>query len=361
MGREIEAIQQTASDWLAQCDAGPLTADDEARFEAWLNESTLHRVEYLRLEAAWQETRRLKALAAGISGDRPPPAGQWNLSPFFEEGRLSSSESAAEAPSERPRRPEPARPASTRIRRAWALAASVLLIVAGALLAWNLWPIGQQYSTPVGGIASVPMSDGSQVTLNTNSQVRIALSASERHVDLQQGEAFFQVAHDAHRPFVVDAGKRRVIAVGTQFSVRREGDAIQVVVTEGKVRIEDVRPSGSATPAHAEEPVFLSPGTVARAGDSGLLVQRKTISEAEDVLSWRSGTLTFRDETLADAIAEFNRYSERPVVIDDPAVAARKIEGNFRSNNVAAFLELLQGGYPVQVTEEPDRYVIRAK
>src|SRR5690348_10502981 len=103
MGRRIESIQQAASDWLAQRDAGPLIADDEARFEAWLSESTVHRVEYLRLEAAWAETRRLKALAAGISSDRPPPVEEWNLSPFFEESKSASPASATQRVTERRR------------------------------------------------------------------------------------------------------------------------------------------------------------------------------------------------------------------------------------------------------------------
>lgn len=331
MGRETSQIQHTASDWVAQRDSGNWTEADEARFQRWLDASTLHRVEFLRLEAAWNQTRRVRALAAGVPGNRPPPAGQWNLSPFFEKAPAPSQINAG---------------------RAGALAASLLLIIAGSFVTWHLWPAGQQYSTPVGGTASVPMPDGSHVTLNTDSEIRVALSAQERHVELEHGEAFFQVAKDPQRPFVVEAGRKRVVAVGTQFSVRREGDAIQVVVTEGKVRVEDNDPN---------PPVFLTPGAVARVGDAGVLVQRKTLPEAEEALSWRSGTLTFRDATLADAIAEFNRYSERKVVIDDPSVAALKIEGNFRANNLTAFLELLQGGYPVKVIDEADRTVLTAK
>jgi transmembrane sensor len=331
MGREISQIQHIAGNWVARRDSGNWSEADEACFQQWLNASTLHRVEFLRLETAWNQTRRVKALAAGVPSDRPPAPGQWNLSPFFEKSLA---------------------PPQINRRRAWALAASLLLVIVTGVLTWQFRPVGQQYTTAVGGTASVPMSDGSHVTLNTDSEIRVALSPSERHVDLEHGEAFFEVAKDPNRPFVVEAGRKRVVAVGTQFSVRREGDAIQVVVTEGKVRVEDNDPNA---------PVFLTPGAVARVGDAGVLVQRKTLPEAEEALSWRSGTLTFRDATLADAIAEFNRYSERKVVIDDPAVAALKIEGNFRANNLAAFLELLQGGYPVKVVEEPDRYVLTGK
>jgi len=98
----------------------------------------------------------------------------------------------------------------------------------------TLAPGGTRYSTPVGEIASVPMRDGSKVTLNTDSQIRVTLTDSERRVDLKYGEAFFEVSKDPKRPFVVNAGGKRVIAVGTQFSVRRDANDIQVVVTEGR-------------------------------------------------------------------------------------------------------------------------------
>jgi len=328
--REVDRI---ASEWLARRDAGRLTDAEEGRFQAWLAESTLHRVEFLRIEAAWQETQRLKALAGGMQGEQPPAAGSWNLSPFFE------------TPSAR---------TPTRFRK-WVLAASVLLLVHAGLLAWILRADRKHYKTPIGGTASVPISDGSLVTLNTNSEIRVALSKAERRVYLEQGEAFFEVAKDSSRPFVVEAGKKRVVAVATQFSVRREGDVIDVVVTDGRVRVED-----TSTVA-ADRSVLLTAGTLARAGDAGVLVQRKTVSEAEESLSWRAGTLTFHDETLADAIAEFNRYSVRKVMIVDPGVAGLKIEGTFRSSNLASFLELLQGGYPIKVVEKSDGYVLAPK
>src|SRR5690606_15944214 len=137
-----------------------------------------------------------------------------------------------------------------------------------------------------------------------------------RRIDLRRGEAFFDVAEDPHRPFVVDAGKKRVVAVGTKFSVRRDGDSIEVIVTEGKVRIDDAahpllggaREAAGSAPA-ADPPVFLTPGAVAHADETGVLVQRKSLLEAEAHLSWRSGVLMFREQTLADAVAELNRYN----------------------------------------------------
>jgi transmembrane sensor len=204
------------------------------------------------------------------------------------------------------------------------------------------------------------MADGSKVTLNTDSQIRISLTDTERRVELGHGEAYFEVSKDPNRPFIVRAGSKRVIAVGTKFSVRREGDDIEVVVTEGKVRLEDSA-GGRESRADGSADVFLTPGSVARADEAGVLVQRMTLPEAEEQLSWRTGVLMFRDQSLQEAVAEFNRYNERKIVIEDPAVASLKIEGNFRATNLEAFVRLLESGFPVRAELKPDQIVLRSK
>jgi transmembrane sensor len=349
MGTErTKQIDAAASAWLIRRDSESWSAADQACLEEWLNASTLNRVAFLRLELAWEDAARLKALGAGISGDTPPPPGHWNLTPFFD----------PTTPDSRPVRSE----GSVRLgrRRLRFVAVSALLLVIGGGAYLGLAPNGELYATPIGGLASVPMADGSLVTLNTDSQIRIALTDIERRVELGHGEAFFEVSKDAARPFVVRAGNKRVIAVGTKFSVRREGNEVQVVVTEGKVRVEDGAPARGYRNGGSAD-VFLTPGSIARADDSGVLVQRKTLPEAEQQLSWRVGVLMFRDQSLGDAAAEFNRYNVRKIVIREPAVAALKIEGNFRATNVEAFVRLLESGFPVRAERQADQIVVAAR
>jgi transmembrane sensor len=353
-------IEAAAAEWLIRRDSQEWSSSDQVALEEWLNASTFHRVALLRLELAWEDTDRLKALAAGVRSDLPPPPGKWNLTPFFDHSDAD------------PARPRSALPEAQAVRRKtshqmgkgvrFALAASALLAIAGGLYTYQAGILtGDRYTTPVGAIESVPITDGSKVTLNTDSQIRVTLTETERRIELKHGEAFFEVAHDAKRPFIVRVGNKRVIAVGTKFSVRRDSnDEMQVVVTEGKVRIE----SAGEAPGSAEDvtaSTFLTPGAIARASDAGVLVQRKTLPEAEEQLSWRAGILKFRNQTLADAIAEFNRYNSRKLVIDDPAVAALTIEGNFRATNLEAFARLLETGYPIRVVEEGDRITLVAK
>ncbi len=367
-----KAIDEAAGDWLARRDSGNWSDELERRFQEWLDESLLHRVAYLRLEHVWERSERLKALGAGIPPGVIPPANGWNLSFLFEQRDGASdpeSSGADAAPSalEESSGPGTALPSAiagaskkldhrrtplTPVRRRLLAFAASVLIAAALGLAYHLWPSGTSYRTPVGGLASVPMADGSKITLNTDSEVRVAVTEKERRVELEQGEAFFEVAKDPARPFIVSAGNKRVIAVGTKFSVRREGSDIQVVVTEGKVRVEARGNSGSGI----TEP--LTAGTVAQASDTGVLLRTQNLEEAEESLSWRQQVLIFRQMTLGDASAEFNRYNTRKIVIEDPSVAALQIAGTFRADNVEAFVRLLERGYPVRVEERDDQLVL---
>ncbi len=319
-------IEEQALAWLARRDSGRWSEAEESALEQWLRADTAHRVAFLRLEVGWERTARLKAFGVGAAPRVVPPPGQWRTSPFFE------------------RRPEPAVCSTPRTSAAKiaSIAASVLFAAGLALyLATNR--SGEHYTTPVGGIASIPLHDGSSMTLNTASEVRVALTEKVRRIELDAGEAFFNVAKDPSRPFVVVAGNRRVIAVGTQFSVRRYGSELQVVVTEGRVRVE---------PQSGAQGVELLPaGAVMHTTRDSLLVQKRTPHEAEEVLSWRSGYLTFDETSLADAVAEFNRYTDQRIVIADAKLAALRINGKFRATHADDFVHLLRNGFGIQIRQ----------
>jgi len=214
-----------------------------------------------------------------------------------------------------------------------------------------------RYSTRIGTMESITLADGSRLTLNTDSRIRVAVEPQHRHIDLDKGEAFFEVANDPRRPFVVRAGHKRVIALGTKFSVRRDGDEVLVAVTEGKVRVED---ESVPAPGQATE-VLLGAGSIARSARGQVLVRDGAGPEVDRLLSWRSGYLVFRNSTLADAVAEFNRYNTRKIVIADPRIGGIRIGGNFRSGNTDAFLWLLQTGFPVSVDSSRERVVLKAR
>lgn len=332
-------IEDRAAAWLAQRDGAHWTATDEAQLTEWLNASTAHRVAFLRLEAGWEKSSRLKVFGVKGTPGRVPPRGRWHLSAFFSRQVPGTGASGLSGLSGTHR-------FTARRRMAFALAATVLLVVgAGAYL--TLHAPGDRYSTPIGGVASIPLRDGSQITLNTASKIRVALTESERHIELQSGEAFFSVAKDPTRPFVVEAGSRRIIAVGTQFSVRRNADAVQVIVTEGKVRLET---SGLTT----QHSALLSAGEIAELSNTAVALKNEDVPKIEDALSWRTGYLTFDEVTLADAIAEFNRYNTQKIYIEDPALAELRISGKFRATNSSDFIHLLRTGFAVQIRQTED-------
>ncbi len=351
-------IEEQAGQWLARRESGAWTGPDEAEFQAWLAQSTAHVVAYARLEAAWKQALRLKALSAGVPPGEVPSPEAWRLTPFFDRpappaGESITSSVSGDIPSP-PQAGERARVRGPLFRRA--IAASLILALATTAF-WHLRSTAPDYQTPVGRITSVPMNDGSQVTLNTDSRIRVALDPSERRVELQQGEAFFEVAKDPGRPFVVVAGDKRVIAVGTAFSVRRDRDGIRVAVTEGRIRIED-RTQTAAHHDASDPPLTLPAGSVARATGGGVLVQEKPIAEIESDLSWRTGYLVFRNLPLAEAAAEFNRYNTRKIVIGDPAVGAIRVSGKFRPGQVDAFARLMEEGFPIQARRSNARIVL---
>jgi transmembrane sensor len=341
-------IEKAAAAWLVRRDREEWNKADQAAFQAWLSASTAHRLAFVRLQAAWQQAGRLKALAAGTTnGGALLPADQLGMpKPAKSPARLSRHEDLEKSGARDPRR--------FRISVRRVLGASVAAAcLAAAVVGWFAWPHQEtSYRTAIGGMTAISMKDGSTVTLNTNSDIRVALSETERRVDLEQGEAFFEVAKDPSRPFIVRVGDRRVIAVGTKFSVRRESNHVRVIVTEGRVRVEH------SEPQHPAEIALVSAGGVAVAGAAGVLVQDKSLSDAEERLSWRDGIVVFRETLLSDAVAEFNRYNTRQIFIEDPTLGSMRIGGHFRARNAEGFVRLLADAFPIRVEENESRIVL---
>ena len=253
-------IEQTAAAWLARRDRGHWSAHNQAQLDAWLDAATAHRVAFIRLDSAWQQSDRLKVLRAGQPAGAVPARGSWSPRRF---GTLDDA--PASMVSRRPsagsrHRPGTAFPSRTSVvapdrataksRRPWScypavLAAAAVLIVV-LTLGWRHYNVVDQasFQTGIGDLQKVPLADGSTATLSSNSRIVVTFSRRERHVELQHGEAFFSVVKDPGRPFVVSADGRRVTAVGTRFAVRRDQAGLRVIVTRGVVRLEPGRDDG---------------------------------------------------------------------------------------------------------------------
>jgi transmembrane sensor len=302
--------EHTATAWLLRREEDGWSAGDDALLEAWLNADPRNRMAYYRMQFGWQKADRLAAL-------REPSVPM----------RVDSSRKGWRRRGLVP---------------AFAIAASLAI---GVIIVWQLGVFERHtYTTSVGGRSEVPLSDGTKIELNTDTRLRAEVNAKSRTVWLDNGEAYFDVAHDATRPFVVHGGTRNITVLGTKFSVRRDGDRVEVVVLEGRVRVDDLTASPEPT-------VVITRGDIAVSQGLALKI-RHSEEHAVDELSWRQGMLTFNEMALVDAAAEFNRYNRKQLVVVDPRAAAVHIGGSFDATNVEAFVRLLRQGFGLTVEDE---------
>jgi transmembrane sensor len=312
-------IEDEASRWLAARDAHTPSDEEEAAFNLWIQADIRNRVTYLRLEASSRRCDRLKELK----------------------------------PLDRGVDPDLLRPRRLRIRWPLALAGSLaaaLLITAVLLVQAQLgW---QQYETLVGGFSRIVLEDGSVIDLNTDSEIRVRLRPDHREVQLERGEARFQVAHQPARPFVVSAADASVRAVGTAFSVRlRDAAQVEVLVAEGTVAIDSGRVP-HAPPLNAGEVAVLLPDRMS--------VSRVEPQQLERRMAWTTGKLQFRGEALTFAVEEFNRYNRRQLKLADASLAQLRVGGTFNATDPESFAAALASTFKLRVEPaNPDAIVLK--
>jgi transmembrane sensor len=248
-------------------------------------------------------------------------------------------------------------------RLGWAIAAALILALAGAAL-WR-WLMPQVFATGLGERRVVALSDSSKISLDAATIVRVAYSRHQRQLWLEQGRAKFDVAKDPLRPFSVSAGDKVVVATGTSFSVERIDHEVRVVLYEGHVAVLET--SGGSDVPHPLEvgPQKLSAAHILASGselilpiDSVSAIRLEPISiepiDPERSLSWETGLLVFQDEPLEVAVARMNRYAQKPLIISDPSVAHLRISGVFRAGDTDALVEGLTAAFGVRARQGSD-------
>jgi transmembrane sensor len=330
---ETAATDQAATWFARQRGARPWSEADATEFAAWLKADPAHTMAWTEYERLWGRLETVR--------DNP------KVLAIREQARWKANRQA-------------------RLRNRWrvgaALAASVLIGVGAwrvlkdsEILAFRPPSLAQtsavntaapalirDASTEIGERSLLVLADGSKVTLNTTSAVRADYSGRERRVTLVKGEAFFDVAKDPARPFIVAAGSRQVIAVGTAFDVRLQDRQLQVTLVEGKVRVitTSVPATDTNVPAQPVSVVNLEAGSALVALDDG--GERIEKLDTGRATSWRTGKLIFEGERLADVVTEMNRYSREQLVIADSSLEGRKVSGVFEPTNGAAFAKALE-------------------
>ncbi len=319
----MSPIDQTAADWVARRYSGRLDEASEAAFQAWHDADPRHAGAFLRAEAAWVLLDRSQVLTHGDG---------------VADDILSSPLSAP------PLRAEPA--PTRRAVLMGTVAASIAVMFGGA---WYLRS-RLSFETGRGELRKVPLADRSLAAINTDSRIDVAMSPRRRDVQLIKGEAWFEVAKNPDAPFVVSAGDIRVRAVGTAFSVRRHADGADVLVTEGVVETWSVREPGKKT--------RLTAGNQAFVGDAAKVATAFEPDAVTRKLAWRERKIILREETLSDAVAEFNRYNDQQIVIADPALSGLKLVGGFDVDRPEDFARSVHAASDAPVSIRSDRIII---
>lgn len=328
--------------WVLRHDRGDLTAADQASFDAWLDASETHARAFRKANGVWDVFDQADA-----------------------DPHLTALRQVALATKPAPRRWIPALGAG--------LAASLTAVA--LLLPGQLGLSGGPARAPVAEIASttgaqpaaavrfatakgerriVRLPDGTRVTLNTDTAVSLAYTPTGRLVRLTRGQALFEVAKDASRPFTVEAAGRRVTALGTIFEVRLDPGRMKVVLVEGRVVVDHA----TATEASGPAPTLLKPGQalVAELG----VPQRVAPVDVGDELLWRDGYVSLEDAPLASAAAEMSRYTAAPIRVLDDETGRMRISGVFRTGDADRFAGLVRELLPVRVERMADGSLVIA-
>lgn len=323
-----EAIEAMAAAWVAQRDQG-LTAEEQTDFNRWEQADPRHAAAVGRLEKTWTKLQQLREFRPAAHGqpDRDLLAG--------------------------------ARPPAQIISFS-TVAAVTGLAAAVAVVAFFWWsrpvatpPPGQPvYATTADGYERVTLEDGSVLELNANSVARVNYSSAERHVQLVRGEAHFTVAKNKQRPFLVQAGAVAVRAVGTAFNVRLAEHDVEVLVTEGRVKVENHTPGSAASDGLPELGAGqrLVVSTHAERGPAPVpAVELLPPEVVQATLAWQGPRLRFVETPLASVVAQFNKHNRLQIELSDANLAAMPVDGSFRAENVDAFIRLLESDNSIRV------------
>ena len=305
-----------AADWLARLSTNKISNADLDAFWAWRRDP-LNRAAYERMED-------FNATARGLRDDP--------------DMRAAVQEAMTRRPWWRSILAALSFPRGAYVAGALAAGIAAVLLIA---------PLrsGERHTTAIGEQVTVRLDDGSKIQLNTDSALRVRFSKSERRLVLERGQAFFDVAHDPARPFVVDAGKASVRALGTRFDVRRSDGEVEVTLAQGSVEV---------TPEHSGARTWtLSEGQKIRIDPN-----RSDVAPASTDLAvataWTSGRMFFHDTPLAQAVAEVNRYNRKKIALGAGAPRDMKINGAFDAGDTEGFVAAAAEGLGLEVARKSD-------
>ncbi|MFU8784606.1 FecR family protein [Aliidiomarina sp.] len=361
-----EAVRAQAAMYVTRLHSGEITAGEEWRINEWL-QTPEHQAEFDAMLATWDLTEQLY--------QSPKPA----IKPRFN----------------------------------WHWLGAGLAVAASALLAWvwvlpqisphahqSTWPVASEqrvdpapvihpitfdhfriteielasqeetlaFLSDIGEVRHINLTDGSVISLNTNTKLQVTFTDNERLVELIRGEAFFDVAHDVERPFIINTGEQRIRVLGTQFNVRmREDEAIlQVSVVQGRVSVQPQRAQAVTAIGEPTNPVpaeenLLNAGDIGAFGPENKIVSQNELQYVSATQSWRHGVFRFENESLEQVVNELNRYRNQRIQIIDAEANALRISGVFHLKNGENILLALESSLPIRIERENDNVFVHIR
>jgi transmembrane sensor len=328
--KATEAIIEEAAQWVVCLGARDVSMAERRRFVAWIKRSPVHLQEYLRIETTWSDLGRVDAQRrtdiAELLVEAEADAEVIELTPGTTPAVLSKRRS-----------------------RSFIAALAASIVVCIVALFWYHTQLAGRYVTGVGEQRTARLDDGSTIVLNTGTELRVEFTDQLREVRLIKGEALFNVTSDAARPFRVLSDRTIAQAIGTSFVVRRNAEQTIVTVIEGQVAVASQ--SGVTELKSAQLPresQRLAAGVRAHVADD--VIETAPVANTAAVTAWRTGRLIFDGETLAEAAAEFNRYNEVQIVIEDPQLAGERLSGVFDAHQPQSLVLFLERSGAIEPT-----------
>lgn len=328
-------IVAEAAVWVARLHGPDRSRNMERECLAWQARSAAHREAFERCTETWQDVPNVSlASAYATASARPAPP---------------------DVRADDARRTGPMR---------WAAVLAVALVLVGGAALFQKWRGAGEYNTGVGEQQLVVLDDGTRMSLNTATRVRVDLGSAQRTVNVDTGEALFEVAKDARRPFVVRVAGAEVVAADTVVAVRfttggaRANAGLAVTLISGQATVR-AGSGGSANGLGPDRAIVMHPGErvhLAKASGDAAQVARVDRPNIEQIVAWKRSEAVFDGASLADAVAEMNRYSRTPIVLfDDPALAGLRVSGLYRTGDNAGFARAVAALHRLSVSERQGR------
>ncbi len=325
---QLERIDNEAREWFTLMQSGSVRETEQQALQQWLHADAAHQKAYNQYQLIWQDLGNINASEIAALKRSVKPSLMESLRGIFAGLQLLNPKSQ------------------------FGLALASVAILAIVII--GLQPekiVVQEFATTTGEVKNITLADGSEITLGAKSQLKAWATNKERRVILVSGQAFFNVAKNPQRPFWVDAGETTVRVVGTQFDVRKGSDRTRVAVLEGIVNVTSAHKSNHNTP------VVLTAGQQVTRLNAGNFEAVNAISVSE-LESWRNGRLIYLRASLADVVADANRYFKGSISLGSKNLADLKVTAAVSTNQMDALTDMLTSSLPVVLQRDAQNNIV---